>query len=436
MTLDSGGVHPRGDRRIVNNSGLAYVETQLKEFFKNGSENICGPLVIDGKNVRVDFDLTTTFTGVEEFVTGGKISVEEDGFVCESEKPLPSYGKGETVRLFAFSSDREKIVTALKLVYDGGEKVVPGKYNVVTGKTEFTFSHSFGTVKIVKETTVDCDEVSGNLTGFTSAESVLLVLGGDTSGTFAGLVKENGSFAFFVPKGTLGIAFIEGGKAALIDISDTATLHSLSAELTAHGAVLGSVTLNRKKIDSKADLTFATYQKILTGEKFAVESSLDSKEFGSAERREYAALLPASATSGNGEITALLSATVAYGKAGILITDGEKMLAVQLGAGGETDRLFVNYGTFGENGARFNLNKHVETYTGTGVTTDNLNGKEWALKLVKTANGVEIFLNDLSFGTITNETLDEEFFAEGREYCFGVVSSSLAGNIDSRITLG
>ena len=434
VTLDKIGVHPQGSRQIKNNSGLAYVQSQIKEFFKNGTENMCGPLVIDGKNARIDFNISASFTGVEDFVTGGRITIES-GLNYESEKPIASYVKGETVRLFVKGS-ADKIVTALKLSYNGNTTVINGNYDILIGKTEFNFAHEYGAVSVALETAVDCDEVTGTLSGFTDYSKVLSVLDGVAKGAYYGLIKAGGAFNFSVPKGALGIAFIEGDKVAVVNKADTSTLKNLSVGLVKNDATPGSLTLNGKEISSKADLTFETYRKIALGEKFAIASSLDSKEFGSAERREYVALLTASAKAGDMSVTDVLSASIAYGKAGLAITDGEKMISVQLGAGGEYGKLFVDYGAFGGEGERFNLNKHVATYTGTGVTSHNLNGKDWSLKIIKTDNGIEILLNDVSFGTITNETLGEEFFVSKREYCFGLVSANLAGDIYNLVTLG
>ena len=92
---------------------------------------MCGPLVIDGKNARIDFNISASFTGVEDFVTGGRITIES-GLNYESEKPIASYVKGETVRLFVKGS-ADKIVTALKLSYNGNTTVINGNYDILRG---------------------------------------------------------------------------------------------------------------------------------------------------------------------------------------------------------------------------------------------------------------------------------------------------------------
>lgn len=432
VTLDYNGVHPQGSSRLINTAGLAYVQSQLKEFFKNGKENVCGPLVIDGKNTRADFDITASFTGVSDLVTGGRITVE-DGFTYQSEKPLTSYVKGDTVKLSVKSSGSE-IITALKLTYNGGSVVVNGNYDVQNGSTTFTFKHEYGNVTVSKETTVSACVIRGTVSGVRNGADVLTVFDGTVSGAYYGLVNDNGTFEATVPTGTLGIAFIEGSNVAVVDKAEASMLNAFVTSLKNTPSTLGHVTLNGKKVYSKADLTYDTYKKLCDSGKFAVASSLDSKEFGSAERREYVALLTATVSSGNVTVTDVLSTPIAYGKAGICITDGEKVISVQLGAGGNVGCLYVSFGTYGNENERFNLNKNLGIYMNTGVTGHSFD--DMSLKLVKTAETLEIILNGVTITTVTNQTIGEDFFVDGREYCFGVISSNLAGDIYNEITIG
>lgn len=431
LILDGTGVHPVGGRQIVNNAGLSYVTAQLKGFFDNGVENICGPLAIDTRNARIDFDITLSETGVEETVKGGTINIEGGEYTLTLDKAAKDYLKGDNVTVYA-PSKNGKIVTELKLTYNGGSKTISGNYDIVSGKTAFNFTHVYGDVTVKVNAAVDGDAISGTLTGASDYQSVVAVLGGALSGEYSGLIGADGRFSFVVPKGSLGIAFVCGGKLAVIPVTDTGAMTNLSASLTDNASVLGSVTLNGRRITSKATIDYETLQKIANGEKFAIKSDLSSNKFGSAERREYAAILTSSVSGGDITVTGTLSTDIAYGKSGLMITDGENMIAVQLGAGGCVGNLYVNYGAFNE-GDRFDVKNSVSVLSGTPVTGHAFS--DIALKLVKTSGGLKVYIDEAQFIEITNESLGEEFFVSGKEYCFGIVSTMLAGDIYNKTTI-
>jgi hypothetical protein len=79
------------------------------------------------------------------------------------------------------------------------------------------------------------------------------------------------------------------------------------------------------------------------------------------------------------------------------------------------------------------LNKYIATYTGTGINAHNFNNIE--LKVVKTNNGIEIYVGTTKFATITNEDIGEEFFKENKEYCCSLVSTQLAGIVYNKVSI-
>lgn len=431
VVLNGSGVHPVGNRTIINNSGLSYVTAQLKAFFENGVENICGPLAINAANARVDFDLSLTESGVEETVNGGAITVSGGEYSLTLNKSAESYLKGDAVVVYAAALNG-KIVTEIKLTYGGGEKIISGSYDMISGKSIFDFTHIYGNVTVSVNSTVDCDEISGTLTDGSNYQNAKAIFGGAVNGEYAGLVGADGKFKFSVPKGTIGLLFVNGNKIAVIGNGDSGTMNNVTAKFVENAAIIGSATVNGRRITSKATIDFDTLSKIANGEKFAVKSSLDSKEFGSAERREYAAIISSSVSDGDITVTDVLSTDIAYGKAGLMITDGEKTIAVQLGAGGNVGGFYVNYGEFNEDG-RFDVKKSVVNKLGTPITGHAFSGI--ALKLVKSDGGLQVYIGETLFESIDNELLGEEFFKQGKEYCFGIISTMLAGDIYNEITI-
>ena len=425
LTLDQHGVHPYGSRTIVNTAGLSYVESQLKVFFGNGKENVCGPLVIDGARARVDFDISATAEGVEEFIYGGAITVG-DSLEYESEKELSAYVKGEEVVLWVWSKDASKAIESLLLTYNGGSEVVEGEFDPLTGKTKFVFVHNHGAVTVEMQTEVALNTVTGTLSGGENYASAQICFGGVIAGTYGGLVQSDGSFTFKAPQGALGMAVICQNKLAVYETESTAGLTDIAISLQDNDLLVGQATLNGGTITSKATLDFATYKAFADGGAVNVNSALDSKEFGNPGRREYALLFTNSVTAENFTVTDVASSSISYGKFGIAVTDGTNILAVQLGAGGNTNQLYVSYGTYGE-GGRFNLNRAVGEYSGTGITAHSFSSI--ALKIVKTDTGITVFVGNTQLAAITNTEIGEQFFVAGREYCCALVSTQLAGDV-------
>lgn len=431
VTLDKDGVHPYEGRTIVNTSGLATIQAKLKEFFANGKENVCGPLVIAGTNTRVDFSIETSTDDVVAFIYGGNIILNDNSIAYESDKALSTYVKGETVRLYVWGKDSSTAVSSLLLTYDGGSETIDGSYDPITGKTLYTFIHDKGNLMITKNEEVSLDTISGQLSDGGTYSSTVICFSGAITGTYSGMVQSDGYFTFKVPQGELGMAFICGDALAISNVQNTSALNNLSIRLQKNSLLVGVAVVNGKTITSKAVLDFETYRKIANDEAFSVSSTLNSMEFG-VGRSEYALLFSNSVSSNDFTITNVASSTMSYGKFGVAITDGEHILAVQLGTGGSTNTLEVRYGTWGE-GGRFNLNRYIATYTGTGINAHNFNNIE--LKVVKTNNGIEIYVGTTKFATITNVDIGEEFFKENKEYCCSLVSTQLAGIVDNKVSI-
>lgn len=434
VILDENGVHPQGDRTIANKSGLSYIQTQLKAFFANGKENICGPLVYGATGGRVDYNITSTIQNVKEFIFGGAITVGDDNITCDTDKALDEYFAGETINIAVKSTNANKVVKSLLLTYDGGTKVIDGTYDIVNDVTNFSFTHNLGAITITVNEWADVATVAGTVSGVDDPTKVTIVFGGVVEQSYDGLVKADGSFSLKVPQGELGIAFVCGGKIALIDKQSATNLGNIAAELETNDNLVGNATVNGKNITSKGTLNYDTISGFAKGAYF-VKSTIASAEFGSAERQEYAMLITNSATSNDFTMEANLSCnTWAYGNFGISITDGENILFVRFGAQTQNGTWGIRYGTWNE-GASFDLNVGVKSGTQdigvNAATFDNVK-----IKIVKTTDGITVFVGDnIQLCTVNNTDIGADFFAEGKEYCVAMTSQGISGQINHDITI-
>lgn len=426
VILDEDGVHPQGGRTIVNKSGLSYIETQLAVFFANGKENICGPLVYDSTNARIDYTITATEEGVKDYIFGGTISVSDE-MICESGKPLDEYLANEQVTLKIKATDPAKAVKSVLLTYEGGTKVLEGSYDIIEDVTTFTFDHNMGNVSVSVKEYANVTTVSGKVSGASDPTKVKICFGGTVETTYDGLVKADGTFSVKVPSGDIGMAFIEGGKLAIVAKQSASALGSVSVTLETNALLVGNATVNGKDITSKGTVDFDTYAGFASGDACYVKSDLGSELFGNSARKEYALLLTNSATSGDFEITSVTSSTGAYGRFGLAITDGENILAFQIGAQTENGKWYVDYGAWRE-GAKFNLNRNISR----GTADVGLNSAAFSnitFKLVKSADGLTVYIGGNEIVKITNADIGEEFFVEGREYCAAIATQMISGNI-------
>lgn len=437
VTLDENGVHPQGGRTIVNKSGLSYVETQLKAFFASGRENVCGPLVYDPGQGRVDFHISATTQGVEEMVTGGTISVDT-GVNYVSQKPLGDYLKGENVHLTVSLKESNKAATKLLLTHKNGTEVITGTYDVVTGTTSFSFMHSYGDVRVSIQESRDLTVIYGQVSGVTNFADVDICFGGTVNGTFGGLVKADGSFAVSVPAGQLALAFICDDKLAIVDTRQTGTMINMAVALSHNDLLVGNATVNGKEITSKATLDFETYKSFASGDAACVKSDYASAKWGNAARKEYGLLLTNSVTAENFTFSSTVSTTSGYGHFGLAITDGENMVAVQIGTGdntgtGDNDgRWWANYGQWRE-GQTFDLERdRLKGTASTGITGASFT--DVTLKLVKTADGLKAYAGDTLLIELNNTNLQADFFQEGKEYCAVIMSSMISGDIYHDVT--
>lgn len=435
VILDANGVHPQGGRTVshVSGGGLDTVEKKLRDFFKNGSENVCGPLAIDPRNGRVDFEITFTTEGVKEFVYGGNITIDS-ALEYESEKNLDDYFSGETVTLF-IKATSTKAITSLQLAYSDHTDIIDGSYDIATGATKFTFAKGDGDVAITAKTTQNIAVVAGKVSGVTQFDKIAICFGGAVNGTYTGFVQNDGTFSVKVPQGELAMAFICGDKLAIVDKQATSALGNVAVELKHNDLLVGDAIVNGKKITSKATLDFDTYKAFASGNAARVKSDLPSEKFGNnPERKEYGLLLTNSVTSGNFTLTSVMSSTGSYGEFGLAITDGDKTLAIQLGAQTQNGNWYVTYGDWREESAKFNLNKSVKY----GRVDAGINAPQFSdvtLKIVKTSTGIALYIGDTQFATVTNADIGEDFFAADKEFCVVVMSQMIAGDIYHDLSL-
>lgn len=431
VTLDKNGVHPCGSRTYNNVAGLNYINNQLKEFFNNGSGNVCGPFLANSGNAHVEYYITAKTTGVEDFVKGGTIAISDTSIVCDTD--LTSFKKGDVVTIYVKSTDANKAITKLNLKHSNGTKIIEGLFNPATGKTEFSFEHNLGSVEISKNAEMDIDTISGKISGITDYTKTSLYFKGALTGKYDGLVKVDGTFSFHAPKGKLAIAFVYGGYLSVVDEKETSALNNLTISMVKHTGMVGTAVVNGKTITSKATLDFDTYNTIAKNNGVKVTSDLASSEFGKAERIEYAALLTNSVTSNNFTLTDVTNGKC-WGKFGVAITDGANILAIQFGTngGGVENTLHISYGTWNE-GGKFNIKKAVASKSGTNVGTTVSNA---TLKIVKDANSIKVYVGETLFVTVTNAEIGETFFKENTEYCSAVVSTMIAGaGITNKISI-
>lgn len=434
VILDKDGVHPQGDRTIVNKSGLSYIQTQLKAFFANGKENICGPLVYGATGGRIDYNISSTTENVKDYIFGGEITISDDDITCTANKNLDEYYSGETVNLAVKSTNSGKVVKSLLLTYAGGSTVIEGTYDVVNDVTNFSFTHNHGTITVSVKDWSDVATVAGKVSGVDDPTKVTIVFGGVVEDTYSGLVQADGSFSVKVPQGNLGIAFVCGGKLALIEKQSASNLGNITATLTLNDNLVGNATVNGKDITSKGTLNYDTISGFAKGAYF-VKSTLASQEFGSSERQEYAMLITNSATANDFTVEAELSCnTWAYGDFGISITDGENILYIRLGAQTQNGQWQVRYGSWNE-GTEFNINKGVKSGTqDVGVNAATFAGVK--MKIVKTTDGITVYVGDnIQLCTVSNADIGSEFFVEGKEYCVAMTSQAMAGQINHDITI-
>lgn len=325
--------------------------------------------------------------------------------------------------------------------FDGWEEeIVP-----VTKDAAYTAKYK----KIIRlDGTVACD-------GAIALDDVKIQLVGENAYYFDNAVNADGSFSLgAVKKGEYQIIFSANGGYAYVlngvQIADEKT--TLDVTLESGHYVIGSNTVNGEVINSHSKIPYETNMSARGDMPVGIsyDSISDRANAHWADRKVYAALIANEIATGNFAYECDITSTVAYGYAGISLTDGVSMLTLEFSTnGGDEGRVYVYFDAYNNNGENVYKYYGISSFKCGGLTSQSPADVNVKFRIIKFENVFELFAGNVHIGTLSKEGLDvygdwsetnnhaamsvntklyTDFFNSDREYGLLLTSEGLAGS--------